>query len=56
LIWDFEYQFKKIIKINLRHCVTMAAEFIFYAILCVVFVGYVVVMHVIKRNETNTRS
>ena len=38
------------------HCVTMAAEFIFYAILCVVFVGYVVVMHVIKRNETNTRS
>ena len=41
------------IKINYR---TMAAEFIFYVIMFVVFVGYVAVMHVIKRNETNTRS
>ena len=41
------------IKINYR---TMAAEFIFYVIMFVVFVGYVAVMQVITRNETNTRS
>lgn len=29
----------------------MAAEFIFYGIMLVVFVGYVAVMHVIKRSE-----
>ena len=34
----------------------MAAEFIFYAILCVVFVGYIVVMRFIKRNETTNRA
>jgi hypothetical protein len=34
----------------------MAAEFIFYAIMFVVFVGYIVVMHFIKRNETTNRS
>jgi hypothetical protein len=33
----------------------MAAEFIFYTIMCVVFVGYIVVMHFIKRNETTNR-
>ena len=31
----------------------MAAEFIFYVIMFVVFVGYGVVMYNIKRNETN---
>jgi hypothetical protein len=31
----------------------MAAEFIFYVIMFVVFVGYMVVMHGIRRNETN---
>jgi hypothetical protein len=31
----------------------MAAEFIFYVIMFIVFVGYGVVMHNIKRNETN---
>ena len=34
----------------------MAAEFIFYTIMCVVFVGYMVVMHFIKRNETTNRA
>lgn len=34
----------------------MAAEMIFFTIMFVVFVGYVIVMHVINRNETNTRS
>jgi hypothetical protein len=34
----------------------MAAEFIFYVIMFVVFVGYICVMHFIKRNETNNRS
>ena len=33
----------------------MAAEFIFYVIMCVVFVGYICVMHFVKQNETNTR-
>lgn len=33
----------------------MAAEFIFYTIMCVVLVGYIVVMHFIKRNETTNR-
>jgi len=34
----------------------MAAEVIFFTIMFVVFVGYICVMHFIKRNETNTRS
>lgn len=34
----------------------MAAEFIFYTIMCVVFVSYIVVMHFIKRNETTNRA
>lgn len=35
----------------------MAAEVIFYTIMIVVFVGYMVVMHFIKRNDQreNTR-
>jgi cbb3-type cytochrome oxidase subunit 3 len=31
----------------------MAAEAIFFTIMFIVFVGYVVVMHNIKRNEAN---
>jgi hypothetical protein len=34
----------------------MAAEFIFYTIMCVIFVGYIVVMRFIKRNETTNRA
>jgi len=34
----------------------MAAEVIFYTIMVVVFVGYIFVMHFIKRNETTNRA
>ena len=49
------------IKVNINQSIatneSMAAEVIFYTIMCVVFVGYIVVMHFIKRNDQreNTR-